>query len=162
MICKVGLRQIEPIKARRPAIQPAEAITPPLHFEERLYLSVNKKLVSQNAVPVGQIKSEHAVIRIEVLVIEHHRDIKIREARKPKPRRLIAGVELIKEQIKTGEALVDVLSREVYAVVVIPERAHRLVDVPQWWMTRGESGEDVRIMLVVPLGLPKEVARETI
>jgi hypothetical protein len=84
-----------------------------------LYLSVDKKLVSQNAVAVRQIESQHAIVGVEVLVVEHHGDVEIREARKPKAGGFIAGVKLIEEQVETREALVNVLRREVYAVIVI-------------------------------------------
>jgi hypothetical protein len=127
-----------------------------------LYLSVDKKLVSQNAVAVRQIESQHAIVGIEVLIVEHHGDVEIREARKPKAGGFVAGVKLIEEQVETREALVNVLGREVYAVIVIPERAHRLAYITSRRMARSKAGQHVRVMLVVPLSLTKEVARETI
>jgi len=70
-----------------------------------LYLSVNKKLVSQNAVTVGQVEGQRAIVWIEVLVVEHHRNVEVGKAWKAKARGFVAGVKLIKEQVKTGQAL---------------------------------------------------------
>src|SRR4029434_9378696 len=57
---------------------------------------------------------------------------------------------------------VDVLGSEVDAVVVIPQRAHRLVYVAGGRVGRRETGQDVWIVLVVPLRYSKEVAGEAI
>src|SRR5438445_10312787 len=66
------------------------------------------------------------------------------------PGTLISGVELIEEQVEAGQALVDVLGSEIDAVVVVPERAHRLVDVARGRERLGrEAGQDVWIVLVV-------------
>src|ERR1051325_6951848 len=137
-------------------------IQPPFDLEERLYFSVDKKLVAEDAVTVRQIESQRAVVRIEILVVEHHRNVELRETRQTEPGSFIASIELIEQQVEAGEAFVDVLRSEVDAMIVVPERAHRLVDVAVGWVARGKTGEDVRIMLVVPLVLTEEVARKAI
>src|ERR1051325_8782131 len=104
-------------------------IQPPFDLEERLYFSVDKKLVAEDAVTVGQIESQRAVVRIEILVVEHHRNVELREPRQTEAGSFIASIELIEQQVETGEAFVDVLGGEVDAMIVVPERAHRLVDV---------------------------------
>ncbi len=62
MVGQVRLGEIEPVEARRSAVEPAETIAPSLDLEERLDLSVDKKLVSQNPVSIGQIEGQHTVI----------------------------------------------------------------------------------------------------
>src|SRR6185503_6603788 len=99
---------------------------------------------------------------IKILVVEHHGYVEIRETRQAKACGFVAGIKLIKEQVETGESLVDVLSCEVDAVVVIPECAHRLVDVSQRRVTRSEARQHVWIMLVIPFSLGKEIAREAV
>ena len=76
---------------------------------------------------------------------------------------LVAGVELVEERVEAGEALVDVLCREVDAVVVVPERAHRLVDVAgRREGLDGESGQRVRVVLVVEEPRIEEVRGEAV
>src|ERR1700741_1345236 len=162
MIREIRLGEIHPVKAGRSAVEPAETIAPPFDLEERLYFSVDKKLVAEDAVTIRQIESQQAIVRIEILVVEHHRNVELRETRQTEAGSFIASIELIEQQVETGETFVGVLGREVDAMIVVPERAHRLVDVAVGWVTRGKTGEDIRIMLVVPLVLTEEVAREAI
>ena len=118
-------------------------------MQHRLDHAVDEELVAQDPVEVEKVEGEQLAGRIEALVGEHHRDVIGGEGGQAEARRLVAGVELVEEQVEAGEALVDVLGGEVHAVVVVPERAHGLVDVAVRPMGRIESGVLVRIVLVV-------------
>src|SRR2546429_1799732 len=66
------------------------------------------------------------------------------------------------EQVEAGEALVDVLGGEVHAVVVVPERAHGLVDVAVRPMRSEEHTSELqsRLHLVCRLLLEKKKKKE--
>src|SRR5438132_7895339 len=66
-----------------------------------------------------------------------------------KARKLVARVELIEEQVEPGQPLVNVLGGAALRVVVVPERAHRLLDVTIGRVSAGEAGQDVGIVLVI-------------
>ena len=145
----VQIGQEELVEPRRPGVQPAKAVAARADVQHRLDLAVHRELVPQDAVQVEEIEEEETGPPIEALVGEHHGDVVRREGGQAEARRLGAGVELVEEQVEAGEALVDVLGGEVHAVVVVPERAHGLVDVAVRPMGRIESGVLVRIVLVV-------------
>src|SRR5438309_1036129 len=72
---------------------------------------------------------------------------------------LVAGVVIIEEEVEPGQALVDVLRVEVHAMVVVPECAHRFVDVAGARVGRVNARQDVRVMLVVEVPALEKVAR---
>jgi len=146
----VQIGQEELVEPRRPGVQPAKAVAARADVQHRLDLAVHRELVPQDAVQVEEIEEEETGPPIEALVGEHHGDVELGEAREMEPGTLITGVELIEEQVEAGQALVDVLGSEIDAVVVVPERAHRLVDVARGRERLGrEAGQDVGIVLVV-------------
>ena len=133
------------VKARRPAIQPAEAVPARANVHDRLNLSVYQEFVSENSVQVEQIEEKYSIV-IETSVRKQHVHIKIRDARcwvgdagKTEPSRLITGVKVIVEVVHSRKSLVDVLCCEVYAVIVVPQCAHRFVDVAVRRMSRSEA-----------------------
>src|SRR5262249_27887839 len=113
-------------------------------------------------------------VLVETSVSKQHVNVKIRDdicrirnGRKAEPGCLIAGIEVVVQVIHSGQSLVDVLGREVDAVIVIPERGHRFGYVSVWRVGRSETGQDVGIVLVIKEGIGKlrvgkEVAWETI
>src|SRR5438094_8807935 len=78
------------------------------------------------------------------------------------PGALIAGVELVEQQKESGQPLVDILRREIHAVVVIPKRAQRFIDVAVGLMVRGEPCQHIRVVLIIEMAYLKEVAGEAI
>ena len=98
-------------------------------MQYRLDHAIDEKLVAEDAVEVEQVEEQQTSLQVEALVVEHHRDVVGRERGKPEPRGLVARVERVEEQIKACQALVHVLSGKVYPVVVIPQRAHCLIDI---------------------------------
>src|SRR5690349_8083549 len=162
MVRQIRFGQIEPVEARGTGVKPAEAIAPALDCEKRLNLSIDKELISEDAIAVSEVEGHQAIVRIEVFVIEHHWNVEIWKAGKAKSGCFISSVKLIKKEIETSEAFVDILRREVHAVVVIPERAHRFVDVAVGWMARRESSQGIGIVLVVPFVLTEEVTGEPV
>src|SRR5689334_3791492 len=132
-VCQVGDEEL--VEARRPTIQPAEAISARVDVHDRLNLSVHQEFVSEDPVKIEQIEEQQAVL-IETSVSKQHVNVKIRNhvcrirnGRKAEPCRLITGIEIVVQVIHSGQSLVDILGREVDAVIVIPERAHRFVYV---------------------------------
>src|SRR5690349_4203391 len=100
------------------------------------------------------IAEEHR--HVEVAVVAHA----VTKRGQMKARRLVTSIVVVKEQVHPGETFVDVLRREVVHVIVIPERAHRLLDVAaDVLVSRVHSGKNVGIMLIVKLAWSKEVAR---
>src|SRR6185295_17700749 len=115
--------QVELVEAGGSRIQHAEAVAPRRHGELGLDVAVDEKLVAENAVEVEQVEEDLAADRIDDLVVEQQRDVERGETRQAETCRFVAGVELIEQQIEAGQALVDILRREVDAVIVVPERA---------------------------------------
>src|SRR5215213_472241 len=77
-----------------------------------------------------------------------------------KARRLITSVMIVEEHVHAGKAFVDVLRSEVVHVIVIPERAHRLLDVTaKVFMRRVHPRKYVWIVMIIKLSRSEEVAR---
>src|SRR5439155_24739470 len=55
------------VEARRPGVQPAEAIPPRAHVEHRLNLAVHGELVAEDAIQVEQVEEEETGPTIEAL-----------------------------------------------------------------------------------------------
>src|SRR5712692_4635575 len=115
-------------------------------MHDGLNLSVHQEFVSENSVKVEQIEEQQPCVLIEAFVRKHHVNVEIGDdvrwvgnSGKVEPRRLVAGVKVIVEIVHSRKSLVDVLCCEVYAVIVIPERAHRFVDVAVRRMSRSEA-----------------------
>src|SRR5262245_22686055 len=176
-VVRVQIGQIsdeELIEARRPAVQPTEAVPARVNVKDRLNLSVHKEFVSEYSVEIEQVEEQQPCVRIEAPVRKHHRDVEIGDdirgigdGRKTEPRRLIARVEVVVQNIHPGQSLVDILRREVHAVIVVPQRAHRFVYVASQRVGRSEPRQHVWIVLVVEegtgkLGMWEEVARKTV
>ena len=160
-----GIGQEELIKARWPGVHPAKAIPARFHFEERLNLAVHQEFVAEHSVQAEQIESQQsrrAALGIEQLVSKHHRDIELGEAGKAESGGFIAGVEVVEEKVCPDQTLVGILRGMIEAVVVIEERAERFIDVAGAGMGGENSGEHVRIVLVVEMSSFEEVAREAI
>ena len=149
------VRQVDLQEARRAGVDPAEAIAARADVQHRLDHAVDQELVAEDAVGVERVEDQIAGRRVEAAVGEHHRDVILRERRQAEAGRLVAGVVIVEEEVVTDQPLVDVLRREVLAVVVIPERAQRLVDVAVGRRGGEEAGELVRIVLVVVLAAAK-------
>src|SRR5213075_1215673 len=86
----------------------------------------------------------------------------IGDARESESGGLVAGVEAVEQAVEPRQALVDILRCEVDAVIVVPERAERLVGIAVRRMRRAEPGERVGIVVVVELAGRKEVARKAV
>src|ERR1041384_1064030 len=107
-----------------------------MHVHHRIYLSVDQELVSEHPVKVERIHHLQAGALIENDVGKDHWDIEVTvvtytvsEAGQMESRGLIASVIIVVEVVHPRQTLVDVLRGEIEHVVVIPERAHRFVDV---------------------------------
>src|SRR6185503_18473616 len=106
---------------------------------------------------------EQDPIFVEDLVVEEHRYIEFREGRQMETGVFITCVELVEQQIERFQALVDVCRRKIYAVIVIPQRAHRLPNVTPGSLVCGESAcQYVRIVLVIPMPSFEKVTWEPI
>src|SRR5215469_16510933 len=77
-------------------------------------------------------------------------------------RRFVASVELVEKAIEANQPFVGILRGEVHAVVVIPERTERLVDIPIGLVVGVKSGQNVGIILVAEMPIGVEVARITV
>src|SRR5262249_5140062 len=151
-------REEELEEARGPGVEQAEAVTARLHLEERLDLAVHQELVADDAVEAEEIEGEQSAGGIVHLVGEGQRDVELGEARKVESRALVARVELVEQQVEPEQTLVDVLGREVHAMVVVPECTQRLVDVAGGLVGRVEAGQRVRIVLITEVTVAVEIA----
>jgi hypothetical protein len=98
--------------------------------QDRLDLSVDQEPVPQDAVQIEQVEEDLASARVDHLVVEHHGDVVLREARQMETRQLVTGILIVEEQIHPRQALVGVLGGVVDAVVVVPERVQRFLMSP--------------------------------
>jgi hypothetical protein len=99
-------------------------------------LAVDEELVAENSVCIEQIELQQSGLVIEDLVVEDHVDIEtgqrvlsVAEARQTEAGVFVTSVEFIEENVSAGEAFVGVLGGVIDAVVVIPQRMHRFLDV---------------------------------
>src|SRR5262249_13189175 len=155
-VAQIG--QEELIEARRPTVEPAEAVSARTDVQYGLDLAVHQELVAEDTVQVEKIEEQQPGPRIEALVGEHHGDIELGEAREMEASGLVPRVELVKEEVEPGQALVDVLSGEVDTVIVIPEGAHGFVDVAGGLVIGEDSSKYVGIVLVIEAVYLEEVA----
>src|SRR5262249_25048237 len=148
----------------------AKAVATRLDLEKGLDLAIDEELVPQDPVEVEEVEEQEARARIEDAIGEHERHVVLDgcvevgagDAGQAESGELVARVELVVKKVETGEPLVDILGREIDAVVVVPERAERFVDVAVGRMRRGEASEHVRVVVVVELAPPEEVARKAV
>src|SRR5205807_9288492 len=111
------------------------------------------KLVTQDDVQVEQIEEQQACGRIEAPVGEQHRNVVSREGGEMESSQFIARVVLgVEQQVKSRQPFVRVLGGEVHPVIVVPERAHRLVHVAIGLVVGKEPGQDIGIVLIVEKG----------
>ena len=82
----------------------------------------------------------------------------LREGGKAETGLVIARIELVEQTIEAQQALIGVLRSEVHAVVVVPQGAHRLIDVAVRLVVRVESGQHVGIVLIAEVPGGVEVA----
>src|SRR5687768_146432 len=157
------------VEARRSGIQPAESISPRAYVEHGLYLAVDQEFVTQDAVGIEQIKLQQSGLVIKDFVVEHHVDVKtckriltVAEAGQTESSVLVTGVELIEENVGTGKTFVCVFGCVVDAVVVIPQRGHRLLEIAGAWVRRVDPRIDVWIVMVIKLAALHKEAGKTI
>src|SRR5262245_38232595 len=136
-----------------------------MDLEEWLNRAVDHELVAENSVGVEQVE-EQKPVRVEHLVGEHQRDIKV-AARQPERCGvgvgLVSGVLTVEQQMNSHESLVCVLRCEVEAMIVIPHCPQGLARVAEWCVLRvGETGQDVWIVLVPEEPRIEKVAGESI
>ncbi len=105
-------------------------------MEHGLNPAVYQVLISQNAVRIEQVKLEQTSLAIKDFVVEHHVDVEVCEwvlavtkTGQLETAIFIACVMLIKENVCSGQAFVSILGGVIDAMVVIPERMHRLLDI---------------------------------
>src|SRR5262245_52922037 len=105
-------------------------------MQHRLYLAVNEELVTQDSIGIEQIEFQQSGHTVENLVVENHVDIEtgqrvlsIAEARQFESSVFVSSIEFVEENVGAGEAFVSVLRRVIDAVVVIPQRMHRLLNI---------------------------------
>src|SRR5262245_62350673 len=103
----------ELIEARRPAVQPTEAVPARVNVKDRLNLSVHKEFVSEYSVEIEQVEEQQPCVRIEAPVRKHHRDVEIGDdirgigdGRKTEPRRIMGSVEVVVHNIHTDMSVV--------------------------------------------------------
>src|SRR5262249_47270807 len=113
----------ELVEARGAAVQDAEAVAPLAHLEEGLDLAVDQELVPDQPVELEEVEAYQPRRRVDQLVREDEGDVEVREARQVEAGQLVAGVELVEDQVEAEQPLVDVRAGVVDAVVVVPERA---------------------------------------
>src|SRR5262249_47188138 len=139
-------------------IQPAEAIPARFYPQERLDLAIDQECVAHDAIQAHQVEKDFAIL-VKDFVGKVHPDIELREAGQMKPRVFIAGVKLIEEQIVPVKSLVDVLRRMINAVVVIPQRTQRFINVTALIFVGGEnSSQHIWVVLVIELSPLEEIA----
>ncbi len=68
----------------------------------------------------------------------------------------------MEEVVHAGESLVDVLRRVVDAMIVVPERVHRLPDVTGAGMSGVDTSQHVRVVVVVEFTAGVEEAWEAV
>src|SRR5262249_11734432 len=161
-IVQVSKEQL--VEPRRPHIQPAEAISARLYFQEGLHLAVHQERIAKYSVQVEQVEG-YLPILIKHLIGEVHPYVKLREAWQAEAVCVcfVAVVFVIEEQVVAVQSLVDVLRSVVNAMIVIPQRAHGLVDVAALSLVGGEdSSQHVRIVLIIPIPPLEEIARVAI
>ncbi len=104
--------------------------------------------------------------RIIDRIVEYHVDVVVREAGKAKTcilvTRVIRRVLRMEEVVHAGEPLVDVLRRVVDTMVVVPECVHRLSNVTRTGMGGIDTGQHVRVVVVVEFTAGVEEAWEAI
>src|SRR5215471_2807130 len=92
-------RQEEFIEARRTGVEQPEAVAARLDLKERLDLAVDQELITQDAVQVEQVKGQQLRGGIVHLVGKDQRNIALREVWKTESSLIIAGVELVEQEI---------------------------------------------------------------
>ena len=124
------------VEARRAGVQPAETITARAYVQHRLDLAVDKEFVAQNSVCIEQVESQQSGLVIEDFVVEHHVDIEtgewvlsVAEAWEAEAGVFITSIEFIEKNVCAGETFVSIFRRVIDAMVVIPKRVHRFLDI---------------------------------
>src|SRR5581483_10630970 len=93
-------------EAGGPAPEEPEAILPRLHPQPRLDRPVHQELIAEEAIVVEHVEDERAVRR-EHLVLEDEGDVKV-PAGEPEASGLVAGVQIVEDEVEAGEAAIDV------------------------------------------------------
>src|SRR5262249_59471712 len=79
-VVRVQIVQIsdkELIEARRPAVEPTEAVPARVNVKDGLDLSVDEELVSEYSIEIEQIEEQHPCVQIEAPIRKHHRHVEI-------------------------------------------------------------------------------------
>ncbi len=167
VVGRVGEEEL--VEARRPGVAPAAAIPPRGAGDHRVDLPVDEELVAEDAVEIEQVEGQQPGILVKDLVVDDHVDVEVgervlavAERGQAEARGLVAGVELVEEDVGPGETLVGVFRRVVDAVVVIPQRVHRFFEVARAGVRRVDAGVDVRVVVVVELAALHEEAGEAV
>src|ERR1043166_6378488 len=156
---------------RRPRVHAPEAMVAARDLQVRLNLAVHRVLVAEDPIEVEEIEEE-LTVRIERPIDEHQRDVEV-AARKAEARGLVAAVEIAvvaEARVEADEPLVDVLRREIEAVIVKPEEAHGLAEVAHHGaavqrrrrMRRTKPGAHVGVMEVLELPRVVELQRAAV
>ena len=135
--------------ARRAGRIEPEPIAPLLDVQVRLDRAVGEEAVAEDAVQVEQV--EHRLAgRCRTARRGRRSGCRIRSARQVQAGAGNAGVQVVEQVVAAEHALVDVLGGEIEVVIVVPQRAQRLVRVARRAVFRiGEAGVHVRIVLVL-------------
>ena len=126
--------------------------------------AVDQELVAQDSIQIEEVEDQLAALGIINLVGEGQGNIKLREAGQMEPGIFITGItastpNLAEQCMESEQALISVLGGEIHAVIVIPERAHCLVDVAGGReRRRAESRPHLGIILVAEMTSRVEVA----
>ena len=123
------------MEARWSHVQQAHAITAFIHIEKWLNLAINQILVSQKTVSLEQVEGQLAGCRVDPDIGKNRWNVVCGVTRQFERRGgivLIAGVVFVKQDMKTGQTLVDVLGSMRLTVVVIPNCSQRFTYITVW------------------------------
>src|ERR1700752_297064 len=141
-VARVGEEEL--VETRWSRVEPAETITRRMHVDHRLHFAVDEETIAEHAVEVESVKRDDAGLGIVKMIAKEHRHVEVTvvagavaEGRQVETGALVACVVIVEEQVHSGETFVNVLRGEVVHVVVIPERAHRLLNVAADVLVRG-------------------------
>jgi len=92
--------------------------------------------LSPRIVCIEQIEFKQSGLVIEDLIVDDHVNIEtgqrvlpIAEARQSESRVFVSSIEFVEENVGAGETFVGVLGGVIDAMVVIPQRMHRFLNV---------------------------------
>ena len=76
--------------------------------------------------------------------------------------RFVARVKLIEKEMVPNQPLISVLRSKAHAVVVVPQRAERLIDIACARVGRENAGQDIRVVMIGPVPNLEKIAREAV